>query len=189
MKVCSSSISPITKIRATSGPSVQCLILRLLYQTALIIMKKNHYVTFFPPPGPGDPSKAQWTAMDSGLNSSIRSLVVYNRFMPVAPSRVTLRSGMAPPGLRLAMAGHAATDSVNSLSKFTVVYSMQVVLFSASGTGALVKYIAKLNTGTNKWNKSVRRSTILYVDSTVTARTCKRRRLRLLRRRYLVSPS
>ena len=90
--------------------------------------------------------------------------------MPVAPSRVTLRSGMAPPGLRLAMAQACSYRFGQQPLQFTVVYSMQVVAFPHQERALLVKYIAKLNTGTNKWNKSVRRINNfvrgLYGDST-----------------------
>ncbi len=100
------------------------------------------------------PSKAQWTAMGSGLNGRIRSLVVYNNQVYAGGTftgHVAVWNGStwstAGDGL-----GTAATDSVNSLCVHGgVLYAGGV--FTASGTGTTVKYIAKLNTGTNKWEQ------------------------------------
>jgi hypothetical protein len=100
------------------------------------------------------PAKAQWTAMGSGLNGRVRSLVVFNNQVYAGGTftgHVAVWNGSAwstaGDGL-----GTAATDSVNALCVHAgVLYAGGV--FTATGTGTTVKYIAKLNTSTNKWEQ------------------------------------
>lgn len=100
------------------------------------------------------PSKAQWTTMGSGLSGRVRALVVYNNQVYAGGTfsgHVAVWNGStwstAGDGL-----GTAATDSVNALCVHNgVLYAGGV--FTATSTGTTVKYIAKLNTATNKWEQ------------------------------------
>lgn len=95
-------------------------------------------------------AQAQWSALGSGLNGRVKALAVFNNEIYAGgtfttPSRVAKWNGSA-----WVVAGNGLNDSVNVLT----VHNGQLYAgghFTQDGSGTSVRFIARLNTSTNKW--------------------------------------